>query len=300
MRQAGTLDKPEDARRLADYLLVQGIRCKVDAANGSYLFWIIDEEQVARARELFDEFRANPGDPKYQVDASAVAAIERDAAQKQRAYEKNLIDARQRLAQAPVMRRPISLLLAGISILVYLLANPSNDEQFYVWAKRLFISLHGPSWTWPFGLDEVVQGQVWRLVTPIFVHMDVMHIVFNLMWLVSAGTLFETVFGSATFFAFCLLAAVASNLTQFFWAGPSFGGMSGVGFAIFGFLWAYPRFSPTVPFRMPQQSVFMFFLWYVLCIVGVVGHVANAAHTGGLIFGLVAAWALVMVERARS
>src|SRR5690606_36822139 len=46
------------------------------------------------------------------------------------------------------------------------------------------------------GLPEVFSGQVWRLITPIFLHFGLMHIFFNLYAIALVGTMIERLEGS--------------------------------------------------------------------------------------------------------
>src|SRR5690606_35190828 len=76
-------------------------------------------------------------------------------------------------------------------------------------------------------LYDVLRGQVWRLVTPIFLHFSLIHILFNMMWLYTLGGMIEYVRGSRKLLLQILLYAVAGNVLQLWWSGnPAFGGMS--------------------------------------------------------------------------
>jgi GlpG protein len=89
-----------------------------------------------------------------------------------------------------------------------------------------------------------------------------------------------------------LVTATVANVSQYLFGGPSlFGGMSGVVYGILGFAWVAASLQPRWPFRPTQGVVVLMVGWLVLCLFGVVetlgfGAVANAAHLGGLLSGM--------------
>ena len=85
-------------------------------------------------------------------------------------------------------------------------------------------------------LPEVRRGEVWRLVTPIFIHLNLLHIFFNMIWTRDLGTAIEIRRGSLRYVGLVLFCAVVSNYAQNVITGPGFGGMSGVGYGLFGYI----------------------------------------------------------------
>lgn len=132
---------------------------------------------------------------------------------------------------------------------------------------------------------DIVKGQAWRAVTPIFLHFGILHVVFNMMWLWQFGLVLETRFRSLRFFAMVLFIAVASNTAQAFVSGTNFGGMSGVNYGLFGFLLARCKLHPNPGFVLNHQTVVMMLIWLVVCFTGALGPVANTAHLVGFLSG---------------
>jgi GlpG protein len=83
-----------------------------------------------------------------------------------------------------------------------------------------------------------------------------------------------------------LFIAILSNFAQFMAHDQYFGGMSGVVYGLFGYIWVKGRLEPESGFYLPQQTVIMMLAWYVICIMGWVGNVANWAHGVGLLTGV--------------
>ncbi len=139
------------------------------------------------------------------------------------------------------------------------------------------------------GFTDVLHGEVWRLVTPILVHFGVLHILFNMMWLWDLGGSLERLRGAAFVGLFVVTAAIASNVAQYAIAGnPYFGGMSGVVYAMLGYVWMRGRRDPAFGIALQSGTVMMMLAWYVLCWTGLLGPIANWAHTAGLLLGV--AW----------
>jgi len=65
-----------------------------------------------------------------------------------------------------------------------------------------------------------------------------------------------------------------------------FGGMSGVNYGLFGFLWMKGKFDRSQNWQLPPQTVQLMLMWMVLCYTGLLGPVANYAHTAGLLIGM--------------
>ena len=139
---------------------------------------------------------------------------------------------------------------------------------------------------WKMLSQTIMAGELWRPITPIFIHLGVAHILFNMMWLKSMGGPIEFVRGTRRFILLCLILAVTSCLAQLFWSGPSFGGMSGVVFGLIGYVWMKGKTQPHLGIGLEQQTVVYSFLWLFLCMTGALGAIANAAHLVGFVMGI--------------
>ena len=146
-------------------------------------------------------------------------------------------------------------------------------------------------------LLSVKQGEFWRLFTPMFIHFGLLHIIFNMMWLNGLGGQFEDKLGTVRFGVFVLTAAVVSTVTQQIMPedmqGTSAltlaGGMSGVNFALGGFIWMKSVYQPETGFYLSPVAMFTLILVLIIGIFdgGESVSMANWAHGAGFVFGLV-------------
>lgn len=136
--------------------------------------------------------------------------------------------------------------------------------------------------------------EVWRMLTPIFLHFSLMHILFNMMWLKDLGSIFEETKGVSQFVLFVVVTGVLSNLGQFMISGPRFGGMSGVVYALLGHLWIYSKTHDNARFSLPKRDIVLMIGWYFLCFTGLLGPIANMAHGVGLGLGML--WGFFPLE----
>ena len=191
---------------------------------------------------------------------------------------------------------PATLALIGVSTLVYLVMTALESTAFF---RPLLISEYARP-----VLPEIRQGQLWRLITPVFLHFDIFHIVFNMLWTWEFGRLIEARRGAFGLLGLTAAIGVISNLGQYAVAGPLFGGMSGVIYGYFGYLWMQGRFNPAFGIRLNPPVVYLLLGWLALGWTGVLEllfnlHVANTAHTAGLISGVALAFVFIGVDRLR-
>jgi GlpG protein len=145
----------------------------------------------------------------------------------------------------------------------------------------------------PGGVEDIVHGEVWRLFTPIFMHFGIIHLLFNMWALAFLGSLIEYRRGTLTLALLVLLSAVVSNLGEYLYEANSFGhaqlfgGMSGVVYALFGYIWMKGQNEPEQGMFLHPSTVQTMLFWLVLCMMGFVGNVANAAHVVGVAVGIV-------------
>ncbi len=143
-------------------------------------------------------------------------------------------------------------------------------------------------------LPEIQQGQLWRLVTPMFLHFSIFHIVFNMLWTWELGRIIEWQQGSWLLAALIFGISIASNLAQYLVSGPLFGGMSGVIYGLFGYIWIQSLTNPRFRIRLNPVIIKLMLGWFVLCWSGLLERffglaVANTAHSAGLASGVVMA-----------
>ncbi|UTF60713.1 rhomboid family intramembrane serine protease [Gilvimarinus sp. DA14] len=142
--------------------------------------------------------------------------------------------------------------------------------------------------------DTIQSQQFWRLLSPALLHFSIFHIVFNALWTWELGRRLEWSMGPGLYVVFFVITGVASNLAQYFWPGPQslFGGMSGVIYAMVGYIGICQWLKPEPLLAVPKGILIFMLAWLGICMLGVVdffmaGGVANGAHLGGLISGAV-------------
>jgi len=141
--------------------------------------------------------------------------------------------------------------------------------------------------------NAIEKGEYWRFITPIFLHFDRFHIIFNGLFLWVFGQKIEHSFGSFHILVTVLLIALASNLGQYLWGGAVlFGGMSGVVYGLFGYLWFRQKIAPKPELALPSGLLVMMLFILALGMSGIVElmtskGIANAAHAVGLVTGMI-------------
>lgn len=143
--------------------------------------------------------------------------------------------------------------------------------------------------------ELILQGQYWRLITPIFLHGGLVHLFVNMYSLYIIGPDVETMFGRAKFLYIYLIAGILGNIASFAFCPNISIGASG---AIFGLLGAllYMSFAYRNIFSGPY--VFNIIVMIIINLVYGFFHVEidNYAHLGGLIGGFLSAASLGMVN----
>lgn len=143
--------------------------------------------------------------------------------------------------------------------------------------------------------EALASGQVWRLLSPAFLHFGWMHLIFNMLWLWYFGRQVEALQGSLRMLTILLAAGIGANLAQYAAGTALFGGMSGVDFALLGYVWLMSRRAPGSGFFVPQMLVVFMLGWMLFTMTDMAGavgfgNVANEAHLGGLVVGLALGW----------
>lgn len=271
-----------------DYLLAQGIESRCERSEEGWTLWILDEDQVEEGRRVLEEFLRNPEGVQYRSAAPKARELRADAARKARRREKSFISVRQRWARGPLRTAPVTHVLIGMCLGVALLTRFGANEAVANIFRIAPVVRDGDMIQW-LGLSAIASGEVWRVLSPIFLHFGILHLLFNMYWLYQLGGMVEARRGSVRFTLLVLALGVVSNLAQYWLpmeSNPNFGGMSGVLYGLFGFIWMSGRYAPQQGMALPPDVVTILLLFFVLCWTGLLGGIANWAHTAGLVMGM--------------
>lgn len=137
----------------------------------------------------------------------------------------------------------------------------------------------------------MAEGEIWRLITPTFLHFSfygsvIIHLLFNsLIWLNLGGWIeyCEKAWRLPLLF---LSTALISNAAAYFSYGVAFGGLSGVAYGLIGYLWWAGRRVVLYRMILPTKMFYTFLAFLALGYTGLIGNIANSAHLGGLIAGI--------------
>lgn len=304
MRQLRACPDERTARMLVDALDDSGIETDLKSdAEGSHSVWVIDETQLARARELAADW-LDQGNSEAFSRAAARGRGARELKQRTDQRRRQQAEAAARDFESITRPQPTPLtwgliaLCVGIAVLTKLGTNQQVVASLLIIDPRrpfgvepLTVFGHGIEWL---GLPW---HEPWRLITPILVHFDSLHILFNMIWLRDLGRIIEGRHGARYLLAFVVLSGVLSNIAQFQLAqNPLFGGMSGVVYGLLGLIWTRGHLDPRAGYGLSRFTVQFMLIWLVVGFIGRLG-MANWCHLFGLLVGI--AWGFISARFPR-
>lgn len=143
----------------------------------------------------------------------------------------------------------------------------------------------------------LVQGptDLWRFVAPMFLHMDLMHLLFNMVALYSVGMTLERILGRAGFLALYFVGGITGNVASYAWGLFAESGLTvsaGASTSVFGLFVAVALLAVL---HKGNRSLFTQYSKGMLGVIAVnvaytllVPNISVSGHLGGALGGLVA------------
>lgn len=282
MRLVGSFDNKKQAVRFCDFLNGSGLDGQLRRNDTAYEVWVLDDSHLEQARDYFSKFQSSPEDAIFQVSNRDRIYKERQQARKLKAHYRQYF--------SRVSGNQITILLILICVAIYLLTLTHFNRAII---GSLIINLP------QYPASVVWLQQPWRLLTPMFLHFSIWHILFNMFWLYDLGSLIETKEGKWFYIMLVVFSSLLSGLLQYFIKGPMFGGMSGVVYGLFAYLWIASKYNLRSGYYMSNQVIVWMLGWFVLCFTGLLGPVANYGHLGGLLAGVIVAFIYKFIQDRR-
>ena len=169
-----------------------------------------------------------------------------------------------------------ALILVGINILIFIL------QQFFPFINSNFILYSSRVLTEP-----------WMLITSMFLHANLAHIMYNMLALALFGSILEGIIGSKRFLIIYLITGFIASLI----AAPFYDASLGASGAIFGIIGTLVILRPKMVIWLnfiPAPMWLAAIIWAIIDITGIFlpGNTANMAHLAGLFFGLITGFIL--------
>ena len=266
-----SIDNLRAAQALTDYLNTQDVPAKISKQGNVYLVNIARSDDYDKALDIAKEFSQDPNNEKFRL-----ASWESTSDQY---FESN------QYASGSLLKEIFSS-SGFVTISITLICFGLYTLMAFQDAEKIFALLSFPDLSTSQGMDI----QIWKLLTPIFLHFSVPHLIFNAMWWWVYGGQIEKNQSSVQLALLTVSIGVISNTAQYYTSGPNFGGLSGVVYGVLAYCWVWGKVRPQDDFLLPN-SIFNFMLiWLLIGYTGVLdslmGKMANSAHLGGLLSGL--------------
>lgn len=160
---------------------------------------------------------------------------------------------------------------------------------------------------------KIGQGEIWRLFSPCLLHKDLLHILFNMLWLWYLGKPIEQRIGSFRTLLLTLIVGIFANTIQYFMSGPFFIGYSGIVMGLAGFIWMRERLAPWEGYPLNRGTI-LFLLFFVGAIFALqialfflqifttynfAPNIGNSAHISGAIIGALLARSHFFAQRVK-
>lgn len=139
-----------------------------------------------------------------------------------------------------------------------------------------------------------VATQPWRIVTYLFLHNDIWHILFNMLWLYWMGRQVELDLGPRNFSAIYFLSGMGGALLNLLFAGMvGANPVIGASGAVYGIMVSYAVLYPNTPIMLfllpplPAKYVITGLIFIDVVLIGQKSAIARLVHVGGALTGYV-------------
>jgi len=172
----------------------------------------------------------------------------------------------------------VTIVLIGLNLVVFLIARFAESQEFYAQSVML-TECTPPNCR---GYEGVDQGAWWRLGTSVFLHTQILHLLFNMYALWVFGPMLERYLGYLRFLALYLTCGLAGSVVVLWFSDPATPtlGASGAIFGLFGAALVLLRS------RGLETSSLMVLIGINLVITFTVPDISWQGHLGGLAAGL--------------
>lgn len=174
-------------------------------------------------------------------------------------------------------KTPAVFVFLGINVLVWVLG-----QAFLLIYEQDFIFMYGVKYN-----PLIIRGEYWRLLTPVFLHADFMHLFTNSFSLLIFGPVIERIFGTWKFVLLYLFTGITGNIASFIFSESMSLGASGAVLGIGGamvFLWWRKR---SMFYTNKRKYLILVFLAFLNVFYGFLRPgIDNYAHLGGFAGGI--------------
>ncbi len=261
------VSNPRLAQAFVDYMATQGVTLQMTTNGSEAELWLNDDSLLTQVQEELQVFLVDPLNPRYLAASWQSGSTASNINYPRFSYLQTLT---QRAG-------PLTLTVLALCILIYLLMQAVGNHAVMLWLA------------WPSNSDQYLQ--LWRWITPAFLHFSLLHITFNLMWWWYLGGAMEKKLGAGKLFVLAVVSALFSSWAQSLFSGANFGGLSGVVYAQMGYAWLSGERAPERGLMLPRGLMAFSVIWLLAGYFDMLGEpIANAAHAAGLVLGLLMAF----------
>ncbi|BBI91587.1 putative intramembrane serine protease [Serratia symbiotica str. Tucson] len=267
MVRVTAVSNPRLALAFVDYMATQGITLTLRNSSNAAEIWLTDANHLEHVQHELQQFLVDPLSRRYQAVSWQTGHT--DAGLHYQGYS---------YLQALCSKAgPLTLSVMGLCIAVYILMQLLGDSTLMYWLS------------WP--QDRSQYLQLWRGFSHAFLHFFLLHITFNLLWWWYLGGPVEKCLGTGKLLVLTVVSAFFSGWVQSLFSGALFGGLSGVVYALIGYVWLSGERAPACGLMLPRGLMVFSVLWLVVGYFDILGmSIANAAHVAGLMIGLLMAF----------
>jgi rhomboid protease GluP len=188
----------------------------------------------------------------------------------------------------PSQPSTITYVLIGVTVFFYLLQKLSVALWGYPIYQIDWLELYGAR------INSAIRaGELWRFITPVFLHGSLPHIFFNMYALLAIGGFLERQFRYGRFILLYFLGAFTGNVFSFLFTGEN-GYSVGASTAVFGLIGAQAVFfyqNRKLFGGQARQAIGnTIFIIAINLFIGLSPGIDNWGHIGGLLGGAMFAW----------
>lgn len=286
MRLVGITPQADQAERFVRYLKKSGTEALVRPEIKEFGVWVIEEDRLLAAKQDFQKFLDNPQGSDFQIpiESPAFSGDDPEGIASESPPETETSPTSEGavgFVGAPPVWYPTTAFIAFAVVSVSVLTWFGEDKN-ELFRRLTFYPMVDDGTMVPFNPKDA-----WRAITPVFLHLNAIQLLFNLLMFQDLAGQIEQRLGRFRLILLILLFSLISNLAEGF-LGPNrlFGGMSGMIFGLFGFVWMRAVYAPWTGFVMPPAMIWLLSAWFIMSLVNHAIPTNNWGQAFGFCFGV--------------